>query len=193
MNESRLIAARPLFVGDHVALDFVNTQYGAGAISSECFVDDISVMAWLRLAKVVSEDVPVAPEGLFELAVELRACAKLLLNAGNSDLEAALGVVNRVLDEGRPTRKLEWDTGRRSFTALSTRRSDAAGLLEPIAQALVEILTVVPPESVRCCEADDCTLLFYDSTKSRRRRWCSMAGCGNRMKVAAFRSRQKES
>lgn len=193
MHENRLIAARPLFVGDHVALDFANTQYGVGAIVGECFVDDISVMAWLRLAKVVSDDVQVAPQGLFELAVELRTCAKLLLNAGKSDLAAALGVVNRVLDEGRPTRKLEWDIGKGSFTVLFQRRSDAAGLLEPIAQALVEILTVVPRDSVRCCEADDCTLLFYDSTKSRRRRWCSMAGCGNRMKVAAFRSRQKKS
>ncbi|WP_327229156.1 CGNR zinc finger domain-containing protein [Achromobacter xylosoxidans] len=33
--------------------------------------------------------------------------------------------------------------------------------------------------------------MFHDKTKSHRRRRCSMALCGNRMKVAAFRSRQK--
>ncbi|NEJ40784.1 CGNR zinc finger domain-containing protein, partial [Rhizobium ruizarguesonis] len=38
----------------------------------------------------------------------------------------------------------------------------------------------------------DCTLFFLDTTKSHRRRWCSMALCGNRMKVAAFRSRKQE-
>jgi predicted RNA-binding Zn ribbon-like protein len=43
---------------------------------------------------------------------------------------------------------------------------------------------------VRKCEAHDCTLLFEDATRSGRRRWCSMALCGNRMKVAAFRARR---
>ncbi|WP_371263350.1 MULTISPECIES: CGNR zinc finger domain-containing protein [unclassified Pseudomonas] len=46
-------------------------------------------------------------------------------------------------------------------------------------------------EFVRQCEAHDCVLLFHDLSKSHRRRWCSMATCGNRMKVAAFRSRNK--
>ena len=44
-------------------------------------------------------------------------------------------------------------------------------------------------QRVRTCEAHDCTLVFEDTTRSGRRRWCSMALCGNRMKVAAFRSR----
>jgi len=31
---------------------------------------------------------------------------------------------------------------------------------------------------------------FYDRTKSHRRRWCSMALCGNRAKARAHRERQ---
>jgi predicted RNA-binding Zn ribbon-like protein len=42
---------------------------------------------------------------------------------------------------------------------------------------------------VRRCEGVDCVLWFYDRTKAHRRRWCSMEGCGNRAKVARFRSR----
>jgi predicted RNA-binding Zn ribbon-like protein len=42
---------------------------------------------------------------------------------------------------------------------------------------------------VRQCGGEDCTIIFLDRTKSHRRRWCSMAACGNRAKVAAFRAR----
>jgi len=44
----------------------------------------------------------------------------------------------------------------------------------------------------RKCEHPECTLWFYDRTKAHRRRWCSMALCGNRAKVARFRQQQKE-
>ena len=42
---------------------------------------------------------------------------------------------------------------------------------------------------VRTCEGTGCILFFYDTTKSHTRRWCSMAGCGNRMKATLFYQR----
>ncbi|CAI8905665.1 MULTISPECIES: CGNR zinc finger domain-containing protein [Pseudomonas] len=60
-----------------------------------------------------------------------------------------------------------------------------------MAESLVGLVTNDKFEFVRQCEAHDCVLLFHDLSKSHRRRWCSMATCGNRMKVAAFRSRNK--
>jgi predicted RNA-binding Zn ribbon-like protein len=44
---------------------------------------------------------------------------------------------------------------------------------------------------VRRCENAACVLWFYDRTRSHHRRWCSMARCGNRHKVAAFRKRRR--
>ncbi|WP_422665694.1 CGNR zinc finger domain-containing protein [Achromobacter xylosoxidans] len=103
-------------------------------------------------------------------------------------------VVNHVLKAGGAATELAWDGASQSFKAVRPRRlDDAAGMLEPVARAIVELLTDTPLALVRQCEAHDCTLMFHDRTKSHRRRWCSMALCGNRMKVAAFRSRKKES
>jgi hypothetical protein len=34
-----------------------------------------------------------------------------------------------------------------------------------------------------------CRRVFYDNTRSRTRRWCSYATCGNRTNVAAYRTR----
>jgi predicted RNA-binding Zn ribbon-like protein len=44
---------------------------------------------------------------------------------------------------------------------------------------------------IKACEGRRCTLLFADHTRGRARRWCSMAICGNRAKVAAHRKRPK--
>jgi predicted RNA-binding Zn ribbon-like protein len=43
---------------------------------------------------------------------------------------------------------------------------------------------------VRECAAVDCSGLFLDTSRARRRRWCSMTTCGNREKVAAYRRRR---
>ena len=46
-------------------------------------------------------------------------------------------------------------------------------------------------ERIRQCEGETCALLFLDTSRSGDRRWCSMAGCGNKAKVADFRRRQR--
>jgi predicted RNA-binding Zn ribbon-like protein len=64
--------------------------------------------------------------------------------------------------------------------------------LAPVAKAAAELLAGGYFELVRRCEDRDCVLWFYDRTKSHHGRWCSMAICGNRNKVAAFRQRQQQ-
>jgi predicted RNA-binding Zn ribbon-like protein len=44
-------------------------------------------------------------------------------------------------------------------------------------------------DSIRQCEHPSCVLYFYDTTG--RRRWCSMAGCGNRAKAQRHYARQR--
>lgn len=48
-------------------------------------------------------------------------------------------------------------------------------------------------DRLRECEANDCYLLFLDTSRPGARRWCSMRRCGNRHKVKAYRSRQDDS
>lgn len=43
---------------------------------------------------------------------------------------------------------------------------------------------------IRVCDAPECSKAFFDSTRSRTRRWCSMSTCGNRAKVSEHRQRQ---
>ncbi|MFS0723957.1 CGNR zinc finger domain-containing protein [Paenibacillus sp. 1P07SE] len=61
-----------------------------------------------------------------------------------------------------------------------------------VLHSLVETVAQYPPERIRKCEHDSCILHFVDTSKSGKRRWCSMDLCGNRQKAADFYARKKE-
>ena len=182
-----------LFIADNLALDFINTEYGVDDHRLDCFVDDQSVLDWLDKAGLARSDAQVqAPGGLLALARRLRDCLRTGVHAAMAGAPADLSVANQVLEAGRPVREIEWDGQARAFR-VDTRLRDhsPASLLAPVVESLASLLVSDKFQFVRQCEAHDCVLLFHDLTKSHRRRWCSMATCGNRMKVAAFRSRKK--
>ncbi|MFJ1340516.1 CGNR zinc finger domain-containing protein [Pseudomonas caricapapayae] len=193
MNPSTSTALGALFVADNLALDFINTEYGVGEQRHDCLVDDHSVLGWLKAAGQLPAQLDAQiPQGLLALARQLRECSRQVVNAAMDGNAVDLSVINQVLEAGRPLRRLEWNDEARAFrVAIQPRDNRPASLLEPVAEALVSLVTSDKFEFVRQCEAQDCVLLFHDLTKSHRRRWCSMATCGNRMKVAAFRSRKK--
>ncbi|MFS0826643.1 CGNR zinc finger domain-containing protein [Pseudomonas phoenicis] len=182
-----------LFLADNVALDFINSEYGVGDNRHDCLVDDQSVLGWLQTAGLLPHQPQrVAPKGLLALARQLRTCAREVIDSAMKGSPADPAVINALLEAGRPVRQLVWNDEKQAYRiSFQQRDSSAESLLEPIAEALVALVTHDKFEFVRQCEAHDCVLLFHDLTKSHRRRWCSMATCGNRMKVAAFRSRNK--
>lgn len=180
------------FIANNLALDFVNTAYGVGEERRDYLADDASVVDWLKAAGELPEDCDVCPAGLMQLGRALREEAETLIASTKAGRPAKAAIVNQILAAGRPVRRLEWDEDKAGFIMKSERYDlSAASLLEPVATSLALLLSADECQYVRQCEAHDCTLYFLDVTKSRRRRWCSMAICGNRMKVAAFRSRHK--
>jgi len=64
-------------------------------------------------------------------------------------------------------------------------------VLSSLARDGVELFTG-PATRIRGCAGENCTLVFADTSRSGRRRWCSMERCGNRAKVSAFRDRQRK-
>jgi predicted RNA-binding Zn ribbon-like protein len=70
--------------------------------------------------------------------------------------------------------------------------SEPSKLLHPVAAAAADFLCYARFELLRKCESASCVLYFYDTTKNHRRRWCSMSGCGNKAKAAAFYQRKKQ-
>lgn len=182
----------PPFIASNLALDFINTQFGVGDEQQECLFDDRSVVTWLQQAGVLSEYGESPPSGIAQLARQLRDNMRNLLISAQQGRAADSTVVNHVLERGYPIEKIEWQPRESVFQKKTVKRDmGSESLLQPIAQVFVQLLTEEDLQLVKECEASDCVLLFHDQTKSHRRRWCSMASCGNRMKAAAHRARKK--
>ncbi|WP_417021238.1 CGNR zinc finger domain-containing protein [Bradyrhizobium algeriense] len=49
------------------------------------------------------------------------------------------------------------------------------------------LLVDEPRKRIRKCGASDCDVYYLDTSKGRRRQWCSMKGCGNREKQRRWR------
>jgi predicted RNA-binding Zn ribbon-like protein len=69
---------------------------------------------------------------------------------------------------------------------------------DPIDDALARLcdpfvteLTSGNPDRIKVCDNDRCLWVFYDTSRTGRRRWCDMATCGNRAKAARHRARSK--
>jgi predicted RNA-binding Zn ribbon-like protein len=66
-------------------------------------------------------------------------------------------------------------------------------LMSSVARDAIDLLGGPRAARLKRCQGSRCSLLFVDTSRSGRRRWCSMERCGNRAKVAAHRRRRKES
>lgn len=70
-------------------------------------------------------------------------------------------------------------------------RGNTAGLLGEVAREAVLLFGGAQALRIRQCEAEGCAILFLDTSRAHDRRWCSMAACGNKAKVAEFRRRKR--
>jgi len=190
--EPHIDTTAPLFLADDLALDFINTKYGVGDARRELFDSDARVLDWLERAGLTSTSEAKGSRGaLLDAALALRESAGALIEKRKGGLVGNPAGLNRLLALDSSYEQLVW-TKRQAVRCERHRRvSSVEGLLVPVAHAVAVLVAEADFSLVRKCESSDCTLWFYDRTKSHRRRWCSMALCGNRMKVAAFRARKK--
>ena len=186
--------SEPLFIADDLALDFINTSFGVGPSHRECLGSDESVLQWLQRTGSITAATGEMPRGrsgtLVKAAIELRETARDLVACRKAERVGNPAVLNRFLALDQSRKELEWRHGRRPTLRVQRHLPTVEAVLVPVANAVATLLTEGDFQLVRTCESSDCTLWFYDRTKAHHRRWCSMALCGNRAKVASFRARQ---
>lgn len=68
----------------------------------------------------------------------------------------------------------------------------AGQVLSTLARDAVELFTGPRADRIRRCGGMNCELVFVDTSRPGRRRWCAMERCGNRAKASAFRDRQRQ-
>jgi predicted RNA-binding Zn ribbon-like protein len=180
----------PIRLGNHVALDFCNTLAGWGEAAPVEYLPDYShLVVWARdagllltgpaglllraarrepaAASAVLERARALREALYAAATDRKATAAWETVAAEARLAAAVSRLDPAAPPG--ARWLVSGHGGLELPALELGRT--AG----------EFLATAELASVRRCPGTGCGWLFLDPRG--RRRWCTMAVCGNRAKA----------
>jgi len=179
--------------GGRLSIDFVNATPANGELSWDqliLFLESTSIVSAERSAQLLSlpHSDPRSAEGLLLKAWRLASALRKVFAAMLRKQKIAgewIQPINEVLriTEGHDelvARDFGWKI---EFIA---REGGLDWLLAAVARSGADILAEGPRARVRICANPQCGLFFYDNSRTRRRRWCSMAICGNRSKVAAF-------
>jgi predicted RNA-binding Zn ribbon-like protein len=186
-----------VLIAGRLALDFANTAPSARDLSWDEFVAflvDAKLVTLERAARLrpllLSE--PQAVDAILLKILRLRESFRAVFS---SIVEREpfprhwVEPMNEILrvTEGHDELVPGKDGWRLQFIA---REEGLEWLLAAIARSAAELLVEGSEAPIRRCANPDCRLFFYDDSRTHRRRWCSMATCGNRHKVASFLRRQ---
>jgi predicted RNA-binding Zn ribbon-like protein len=198
-----------IFVADAPGLDFLNSVATPVDEEVDWISDGEGLLAWLEQAELVPgaalEEIRIRStaaelDDVAARARDLREWFRGFVRKRKGRPLVAKDLreiepLNQLLERDQQHGEIVTNTsgGVTSFELRANRRwQSAASLLMPITEALARLVCEEDFSYVKACEGPRCTLMFADHTRGHARRWCSMAICGNRAKVAAHRKRLRE-
>lgn len=190
-----------LFVGNHLALDFLNTRPVQNGEPMELLSDFSALLRWFQAAGLLNSREMVSLQrqsgesatarrtldAMRQLREKLRK--EILAWEGGADVHrATLDELNQLM-AAYPMRSKLKAVGKVSSMELWFEPRQPEDLFAPLAHSAAKLFAEADRNRVRKC--GHCVLHFYDTSKKGTRRWCSMQLCGNRLKVAAYAARQR--
>lgn len=177
------------FRSGRLCLDFIATVGDREHLAFDRWRGTQDFGRWCREAGLLPEPL-LASAGEITAARELRETLYRLVTgalAGASSDPADLRLINAAARKPPLVPQLTAIGEPRAWT--SDRPYEA--VLATIAGDAIDLLSGASLERVRKCADGHCSILFLDTSRPGKRRWCSMNGCGNKVKKAAYRKRQK--
>ncbi len=185
--------AQPHLIAGRLALDFANTTPAAHDLSWHEFVSflvDARVVTPERATRLfpLLHTEPQAVDAVLLKVLRLRESIRAIFTSLVEKKPFPKSWVEPINDllrltEGHDELVPRVESWRLEFIA---REGGLEWLLAAIARSAAELIVEGPNAPVRICANPACRLFFYDDSRTHRRRWCSMAVCGNRHKVASF-------
>jgi hypothetical protein len=167
---------------------FANTVAEEGHFRWEAIGDPDSLRSWLKGRGLLAGGELVG-EADVARAKEVRAALRSLLaaNNGRGGDPAAIRKLNLAAERARLTVRFGAD-GR------ATLEPDAGGVDGALGRVLAAVHAGMEEGTwgrLKSCANATCGWAFYDRSKNRSGRWCSMEVCGNRTKTRAYRRRRQ--
>ncbi len=182
---------RFFFLGGRLAVDLLNTVIAQDGRVRDLLSTREDVASWGEAAGVVSRrdlrNAAREPTGLPAFREALRRGLVTWAAAGTPPARL-IALLNHHLARDPAVTEVS-----RKGHDVVTRVRSAGGPLDrlygAVARSAAELITGGDPHRLRKCADPTCRAMFYDTSKSGRRRWCSMQMCGGRAKARAFRRR----
>lgn len=179
------------FDGGRICLDLAATATGT---PTERLTGPQELRTWLVGAGLVPHGTPLdGVDGRW--LGRFRALGELLCRVVHDELrgraaDADLALLNSAAGAGQPPATCAVRTADGALARTLPGPPDCAGLLAAVARDAIGLLTdAAARRQLRQCEGARCTLVYLDTSRGRRRRWCSSEVCGNRERVARHRRR----
>ncbi|GID32474.1 putative RNA-binding Zn ribbon-like protein [Paractinoplanes brasiliensis] len=172
-------------VGGNLALDFVNTRSGP---DDDVLTDYPSLISWGLYAGALTEaeaaQLSPRAQAAFTRALHTRDYLDEVFRSVATGAEPAPSALTRLRDD--EAEALAHAQLERGDTFTWSWRDDHSPdrPLRPVVHAAIELLTLRDLARVKACGG--CLFLFYDETKNRSRRWCSMQDCGTDAKMRRY-------
>jgi predicted RNA-binding Zn ribbon-like protein len=176
-------------VGGHCALQLINTQEMVNGTLTDRLQNDAAVITWVAQTFMLQPAIAAKAlnGGLLAGVLELRAILQRYLS-DHQLAQKEIDTLNKALAQYQAYRQIAPTAGGFDNQQRIVMDSNET-LIGLIADAVGELVALGDLALIRKCESDECVLWFYDTTKGHKRRWCSMATCGNRHKIRKFRAK----
>ena len=184
------------FLGNALWVDFLNTEPALpGGGRSDLIVTPEAFRSWACAAGELApgdrfQPGPREMEEARRFRAILREGAQSLLD-GHAPPKATVNAVNEMLARSPLVMSLV-EKGTGWGLTEHSMIGEATALLGRVAADFACTLVSGRPDRLRQCEHPGCVMLFIDTSKNGKRRWCSMETCGNRKKAANHRARAKD-
>ncbi len=174
------------FLGGRLWIDLLNTTPAGLGPAVDFLASAEAQQHWARLAGV-AVTAAAQPARLLALRASLREAFEAM--AQRLPLpQQTLDSVNALLGQLRIALTLEMQAGEPQLMQREAAARDQIAVA--VALDFARFASGFEADRLRHCANPACNMVFHDHGKNNRRRWCSMAVCGNRDKVASFRARR---
>jgi hypothetical protein len=165
-------------------LDFLNSR--PIGLEPEGLPDARSARAWLEASGFDLADAALAEDDL-GLLRGVRDALAVALDREREDADRAGAW--RLLSEIAAASPVTIAFSPDPATRLEPTGTGARRVVEQVLADVQRVVADGRAGRIRICAYEPCSSAFYDTTRSRTQRWHSYAACGNRVNVAAHRTR----
>ena len=186
----------PYVIADHKGVELMNSIGARYGTEMDWLQNGDELLHWMQAVALLTVDEAKSVRKALDQAALDDAARQLRdlreqLRAAVPDLGADfVGAINAALAAAPGQHEIRLDETGQPALVFVQPLDTVNSLVARAAIELADLVCLQQPDRLRKCGNPQCGYWFRDTSRNNRRRWCSMAVCGNRTKVQAHRARK---